>query len=80
LIITKRLFPLCLTFFSNIYRSYDRRRKKEKLEEIENLKFLLKFHSQNRVINTDKKFIEYVDEILDEINRIENELNNAEQS
>jgi len=71
---------LCLTFFSNIYRSYDRRRKKEKLEEIENLKFLLKFHSQNRVINTDKKFIEYVDEILDEINRIENELNNAEQS
>jgi len=54
--------------------------KKEKLEEIENLKLHLKFHSQNRVINTDKKFIEYVDEILDEINRIENELKNGELS
>lgn len=51
--------------------------KKEKLEKLENLKLLLKFHSENRVIKQDRKFMEYVDEILDEINIIENELTNG---
>jgi len=48
--------------------------KREKLEELENLKLLLKFHSENRVIKPDKKFMDYVDEILDEIDRIEKQL------
>ena len=48
--------------------------KREKSEELENLKLLLKFHSENRVFNPDKKFMEHVNEILDEIIRIENEL------
>jgi hypothetical protein len=48
--------------------------KIEKLEELENLKLLLKFHSENRVIIQDRKFMEYVYEILDEINRIEKDL------
>ena len=51
--------------------------KSEKQEELENLKLLLKFHSENRVIKQDRKFMEYVDEILDEINIIENELTNG---
>jgi hypothetical protein len=51
----------------------------DKLEELENLKLLLKFHSENRVINPDRKFMEYVDEILDEINRIEKELKDGEK-
>ena len=53
--------------------------KKEKLEELENLKLLLKFHSENRVLKLDKQFMDYVDEILDEINRIEKELKDEEQ-
>ena len=53
--------------------------KREKLEELENLKLLLKFHSENRVISLDKKFIEYINEILDEINRIEKELKDEKQ-
>jgi len=53
--------------------------KNEKLEELENLKLLLKFHSENRVLNVDKQFLEYVDDILDEISRIEKELKNEEQ-
>jgi len=53
--------------------------KREKLEELENLKLLLKFHSENRVIKPDKKFMDYVDEILDEIDRIEKQLKNGEQ-
>ena len=53
--------------------------KKDKLEELENLKLLLKFHSENRIINLDKKFIEHIDEILDEINRIEKELKDRKQ-
>ena len=48
--------------------------RREKIEELENLKLLLKFHSENRIIKMDKAFIDYVDEILDEINRIEKEL------
>lgn len=48
--------------------------KKAKLEELENLKLLLKFHSENRVIHPDKIFMEHVNEILDEIIRIEKEL------
>jgi len=48
--------------------------RKEKIEELENLKLLLKFHSQNRVIKTDKQFIGYIDEVLDEINRLQKEL------
>jgi len=40
---------------------------------------LLKFHSENRIINLDKKFIEHIDEILDEINRIEKELKDRKQ-
>ena len=53
--------------------------KKDKLEELENLKLLLKFHSENRIINLDNKFIEHIDEILDEINRIEKELKDRKQ-
>jgi hypothetical protein len=53
--------------------------KKDKLEELENLKLLLKFHSENRIINLDKKFREHIDEILDEINRIEKELKDRKQ-
>ena len=53
--------------------------KKDKLEELENLKLLLKFHSENRIINLDKKFIEHIDEILDEINRIEKVLKDRKQ-
>ena len=53
--------------------------KKDKLEELENLKLLLKFHSENRIINLDKKFRENIDEILDEINRIEKELKDRKQ-
>ena len=30
--------------------------KREKLEELENLKFLLKFHSENRVMNIEKVY------------------------
>jgi hypothetical protein len=48
--------------------------KKEKLEEIENLKLLLRFHSENRVFEKGRKFNDYIDEILDEINRIGKEL------
>ena len=47
--------------------------RKMKLEELENLKLLLRFHNENRVIEKDRKFNEYVDEILDEMNRIEEE-------
>jgi len=53
--------------------------KNEKLQELDNLKLLLRFHTENRVLNVDKKFLNYVDEILDEISRIENELKNEEQ-
>ena len=53
--------------------------KKEKLEELENLKLLLKFHSENRVIHPDKRFMEDVDEILDEIIRIEKELKDGKK-
>ena len=64
--------------FKNIFVMTDQE-KKDKLEELENLKLLLKFHSENRIINLDKKFIEHIDEILDEINRIEKELNDRKQ-
>ena len=53
--------------------------KNEKLHELDNLKLLLRFHTENRVLNVDKKFLNYVDDILDEISRIENELKNEEQ-
>jgi len=52
--------------------------KNEKLKELENLKILLKFHTENRVLKVDKRFLEYVDAILDEISRIEKELKNEE--
>lgn len=50
--------------------------RKMKLEELKNLKLLLRFHNENRVIEKDRKFNNYVDEILDEMNRIEEELKN----
>jgi len=53
--------------------------KKEKLKQLEHLKILLKFHTENRVLTVDKQFLEYIDEILDEISRIENDLKNEEQ-
>jgi len=53
--------------------------KNEKLQELDNLKLLLRFHTENRVLNVDKKFLNYVDDILDEISRIENELKNEDQ-
>ena len=53
--------------------------KNEKLHELDNLKLLLRFHTENRVLNVDKKFLNYVDDILDEISRIENELKNEDQ-
>ena len=52
--------------------------KNEKLKELEYLKILLKFHTENRVLKVDKWFLEYVDAILDEISRIEKELKNEE--
>jgi len=54
-------------------------KKNEKLQELDNLKLLLRFHTENRVLNVDKKFLNYVDDILDEISRIENELKNEDQ-
>ena len=65
-----------ILYFQHIYVLTEQE-KSEKQEELENLKLLLKFHSENRVIKQDRKFMEYVDEILDEINRIENELTNG---
>ena len=54
-------------------------KKNEKLQELDNLKLILRFHTENRVLNVDKKFLNYVDDILDEISRIENELKNEDQ-
>ena len=65
-----------ILYFQHIYVLTEQE-KSEKQEELENLKLLLKFHSENRVIKQDRKFMEYVDKILDEINIIENELTNG---
>lgn len=50
--------------------------RKKKIEELENLKLLLRFHNENRVIKKEQKLNDYVDQILDKINRIEKELKN----
>jgi len=52
------------------------KQRKEKQDEIENLKLILRFHSENRVLKKDKQFIEHIDEILDEISRLQKELEN----
>ena len=67
-----------ILYFQHIYVLTEQE-KSEKQEELENLKLLLKFHSENRIINLDNKFIEHIDEILDEINRIEKELKDRKQ-
>ncbi|MDO5522745.1 MAG: hypothetical protein Q4G48_01720 [Bacteroidia bacterium] len=48
--------------------------KAEKLQELENLKLLLKFHAESKIITKDKEFWAHIDAILDEIIRLENEL------
>jgi len=53
--------------------------KNDKLEELENLKIRLKFRTENRVLKMDKKFLEHVDDMPDEISRIEEKLKNEEQ-
>lgn len=82
MVITRRLFSLYVIYsllFFNIDYPMTEKEKREKLEELENLKLLLRFHSENRIIKLDKQYMDYVDEILDEINRIEKELKDEEQ-